>query len=470
MKKIFFGIIISATVLGSILCQEISFEDLPNIMVENSSEWENLAIEREIAQIRIKKSKWQFFPDFYLSPQYNWQEGIGSSYGIQVGGNWWLPTDGNFSIKASDQVELNDWNKHVSKTGPRIQMTYSQPIGVNGRFIDPSIYRKTKIIGTLSEFIKSDIAFLKNQNELLFNAAKLFSQVDKITKLEILKKKELELKHVEFEFLSQKKEQGGISGNDFWNKQMEISQLEDLILEISFQREEAVKSLCNILGVENWEINYIEPPKDFPGVRGEEYVQHLSSYNPELRLLSLSRTNKEFLRDIQQKENAGRLSFGLILDGTSESDGDFPFANFGEDGLRPRVSISYSTSLSSMAKSIIDGKRNKEETLSSGAAYYSVLKNKQMELQRLANKRKMLKAKSQQIIDSIEYLKQQVKREEQMYKIQSTTKLSVDWAKLNYLSRVADGFAAEWEIIINRLEIACMIGEDLSMFFDRRSE
>ena len=468
MKKLFIGIFVCTALWGSLFCEEITFEEIPHIMVDNSIEWENLTLAREISLINIEKSKWQLKPDFYFTPLYKWCDGLGGSVGLTMGGSWWLPSDGTLSVKATETIEFDDWKEPNLKKGPRVSFTYSQPVGVNGRFIDPSLYKKTKIMGTRSEDIRSKLTFLQKQNALLLNAVKMYSQIDAITRGEVLKQRELKLKQIEFDFLQQKKEQGGISGNDFWSKQMEIAQLEDLLLEISFKREEATKSLCNILGVKNWSVPLIEPPTNVPVLEDDDYVSLLLEVNPELRLLDLSVTDKAFLRDIKQKDNAGKLSLGFSLNSSYNSESKIPFADFGEDGIKPEISIGYSASVSSFAESFIDSQKNKREKQGDEVGFYAVLQNKETELQQLLNKRRMLKAKLNQILNNVEFLQKQVVREEQMFKIQSTTMLSVDWASLNYLSRVVDSHAAEWELIINRMEIACMIGEDLSLFFDRR--
>ena len=447
---------------------EVSFDKIPELVANNSSEWASIDINTQKAASGVARSKWNFRPDFSILPKYSYyddmqNEGI-QSYGLTLGMDWLLPTDGILSATLSDEVGVKD-KQGWPKSSPQLSLNYSQPVGVNGHFLNPSLYKKNKQFSVVIPSEKKYWQALLDRNNFLFQVASSFVAFDSVYRQEVVKQLEIELKQREFDFATQLKEQGGVSGNDYWSKQMEVTQLEDLLLEISYQREEAEKGFLNLLGVDKATISHAKPDYSLFDIEKEKIPSIIEENNPEVRLLSYTNKQNEYLAALKQKPKAGSLDLNFKWACPTASESTPPFGNLFEIDGRPSFTISYKTSMRSQIQGYSQRKSNELSEDQNKLNYDTVVRQKEVQLTQLLNKRKMLISKVNHIEENIEFLLKQIEREEQLFKIQSTTPLSVDWAKWNYISRRTDFDSAVWELILNRLEIGCICGEDLTTLF-----
>ena len=444
---------------------EVSFDKIPELVIANSSEWASIDISTQKTESDVARSKWNFRPDFLVAPFYSWDEIEGKgiqSYGMALGLKWLLPTDGVLSTELTDVVGVKD---DGPKSKPELSLTYSQPVGVNGHFLNPSLYKKNKQLTVVIPSEKKYWEALSYRNEFLFRVASSFVAYDSIFRQEAVKQLEMDLKQREFDFATQMKEQGGVSGNEYWTKQMEVAQLDDLLLEISYQREQAERAFLNLLGIDKATISHAKPDYTIFDIEKEKIPSIIEENNPEVRLLSYNNKQNEFVEDLKQKSKAGSLNFEFKWKCPQAEESTPPFGGlFEKDGV-PSFSVSYKTSMRSQIQSYSQRKSNELFEEQNNLNYDTVVRQKQVQLTQLLNKRKMLIAKVNHIEDNIQFLLKQIEREEQLFKIQSTTPLSVDWAKWNYISRRTDFDSAVWELILNRLEIGCICGEDLLTLF-----
>ena len=461
-KYLLFLLVVSVMYLPA---TEVSFDKIPELVISNSSEWASIDINTQKTESGAARNKWNFRPDFSVLPFYSWDEvedkGI-HSYGMTLGVKWLLPTDGLLSAEMTDVVGVKD---DGPKSKPELSVTYSQPVGVNGHFLNPSLYKKNKQYNVVIPLEKKYWEALSDRNTFLHQVASSFVSYDSIYRQEVVKQLEIELKRREFDFATQMKEQGGVSGNEYWTKQMEVTQLEDLLLEISYQREAAEKAFLNLLGMDKATISHAKPDYCLFDIKKEKIHSIIEENNPEVRLLSYSNKEKKFIEELKQKSKAGSLNFDFKWKCPQAEESTPPFGGlFEADGV-PSFSISYKTSVNSQIQSYSQRKSNELLESQNSLNYNNLVRQKEEQLTQLLNKRKMLVAKVNHIENNIEFLLKQIEREEQLFKIQSTTPLSVDWAKWNYISRRADFDSAVWELILNRLEIGCICGEDLLTLF-----
>lgn len=252
-----------------------ALQDLPDLLRENSLSWRSIDTQASLIQGEIEKNRWTFRPDLTLglSPVYGFAstqtvdttipaitESSIHSFGLALGSQWLLPTDGTLGITLEDTLAFSrsEGTTTVAQS-PSLGLTYRQPLWVNGKLLAPGLYTASRSLALNLPARKGNLAVLKGRNALIRSAVALYAAADQARLQAELKKQERDLRRKELEVLAQRRSQGLLSGNDYWSGQMEISQTEDLLLELTFQAEEAAAALAAALGMEN-------PPKLSQGI------------------------------------------------------------------------------------------------------------------------------------------------------------------------------------------------------------
>ncbi len=389
-----------------------------------------------------------------------------------------VPTYGTLSFGVSyeltsrlgsvDSEELDPFYSH----NPALSLSFSQPVLLNGKFIDMGLYRasfRKGQIGYQSAAQGSRIS--KNQaiSSALTSMFDIVSLQNEIVKI----KKAIALKEMGLENLQHKFEQGLVAETEVWEMRVEIGNEKELLLANVYSLREKEGDLRLSLGLlEDQEINIAE----------ELFV-------PQLRLDNI-KSPDEIFRDnptIRQYElSAEEASLDSVIDGANDASiwtlsialaPRYPYARlfdadstFGEaitDYFDPKAGfdLGFMTELKIPLYNGSKWRHKVKADKATEASRREELAHRRrdllLSLRMLLLMQENLKEKIPLLEDNIRLRKKQAEVERELLKIGQTTELDVIKLEIEYLEKQNDLTKAKMDLYLTVLETLSLMGANL---------
>jgi outer membrane protein TolC len=265
-----------------------------------------------------------YSPGFYHSLDYT-STGVLSEYLIHgipqdITYSQVLPTGGNISLQGTNTtiVVLNNDDESMEIVqSPSLSVSYSQPVLINGKFIDMEIFPAT-IRQSELQYLISLVQLQDMKNTSILNSLTLFYRIQELQRNLLLQRKWLTWENKKLSHLERRFELKQITDTDVWEMKVDIGDREEEILNLEHSLLETEKSFMHSLGLETKKdiTFYYEIPDFIFSMTKEEILTAALSLHPgiiEQKYLNESAYLSSVLYETSSGNNHPQLSLSFSL-------------------------------------------------------------------------------------------------------------------------------------------------------------
>lgn len=465
IRSIFLVLIL---VLSTYLFPEVS--DLLLAAKNNHSNWKILNRNEELTELNRNMNLNMFYPDFQFGdmdiPIYNggfltksWYHSLGLT--AQV--NWLLPTDGSLVLQTTNTTVFSDSDGWNYSQAPSLSISYSQPMWLSGKIFEPSLYGKLVKLRVDIPYKEENLKFLIDSNNLVLETVKEFLAIESSLKKLKLKQEELNIINSEVEIYKVNRNNGSISGSEYWKKQLEAQKTQEVLWTNKYNHEVKLENFYNDYGLQTLpELDINSVPYVVKDTFNNDGIYPVAY----LKKIQMEKSGLEY--DLNRKNYASNLTGSFSLSpnyGTREDSSKFgnSFTDLSSEDSYIDYSFSLSFSLSSNKayEEKISQKITRLNRENLRSDYEQTVINEEREYQGLLKSRTFLKEQAENLENSLKYAEELLRGEQKLYESGRSTGLLLKQAQFNVDSRLEDIRNTSAELYVTELEILAKSGFDL---------
>lgn len=421
---------------------------------------------------------------FSLDPAYSLTNSVSAGAGgnittlsHRVGGSasaaWRLPSNGTLTLGLADSLTfLNTEGSLLVRQEPALSLSFSQPIFINGRFIEGRAYGAEKRRNLTLPALQAESTGTSEKNALISSTLGDYYDLLLLNEYYLLKTRENYLLNREMDQLSSLKDRGMYSGADYWNRQLGEEQADDALLEMRYNRDSQLENLAFFLGMDPDAL--VLPVLTF----GEETIplpekeelKALLTDNGDLKKMKILYESDRLAREAGSSQKGSALTLGLSVSPryapahTGSDTLPDSFTDLGAEGawVQSTLSLGLSFSPTDLKSDRLSAERDRMTEEISRLNYENMKRDLEEQLNSLWNRDEMLRKKLDRLEESMAYQKLLLEKEEKLLALSSSTPLAVERARLNLMTREYDHKAALVEFSRNRLALLQLAGYDMT--------
>lgn len=484
MKKIY--LIISFTILiFNISAEEnLLLSELFDTASQNNTSWIDLGNSREKVELNSDLYRQDFLPDFTFgtSPLYtlgSLNDSIYHNFALTAGMSWLLPSDGTLGVNINDSFRFTEssGNWYITQS-PSLSLSYSQPIWFYGKFMDFSLYSKSKRLSLEIPISNDEREYLEKSNSVVKNTISSAISLNATYRSLQLLIIEFNLAKKDLEVMELSREQGAVSGTDFWEKQIETREIENRLWDAQFNFDQMLNDFISDYGfnpnstIEDLllETLYISLPTE------DELNSRVLEFSPALANSQAALETSELNNALFRKKYASALTASFSLT-PQYSSSRTPSTNFGDSfsdlfTSDSFVDTTFSISLSLSTQTI--AKQKAEEQIVE-LEYTTALLNHEdtkedilRAFNTLLERYEMVEEKIRRLEDGVEYDTTLLEREYTLVEMGYSTPMLLERAEVNLARRQNELTAAKEELYLLNLDILAEAGFDLLALLDSK--
>jgi outer membrane protein TolC len=404
-----------------------------------------------------------------------------------------LPTGGNVSVSLQDTVNYNylypendDESDEASywSQAPQLNLNVTQPIFVNGRFLDSKLFTASTRIAEIG-WEKSRENERAITNNVLTGAASLYIQLLSFQRSIDFTRTRLDIAQRQLRQAQIDAEQGRASQNQVLGLEVAVNRTRENLLDLQFSRLQAERDLASLLGME--EIGVSEVNDDFSDY-GERIAALLGessalpeaneTLNPELKSRLLDLEQAQWQARVNGRDSAPRVGLNFSIapryrDDRAVQAGTGTFGSSVTDffeGENPGVNFSLGLQVN---VPITDGGQRKAQRDADESAQRLAqldVKKTRDDIQDriyLARERDLILQQRRELVElNTTYQRNRLERERRLAEVRSATQLEVDLINLEYIAARNTLWQTEADIFLNRLQLLSLYGYEVKSLFD----
>jgi len=379
-----------------------------------------------------------------------------------------IPTGGTVIVSLSDSISFGTIDQKFLNN-PVLSINFSQPIFVNDGFFNIKGYKSEILAPKLTrEIAQMDLSQSTNQHILeLIN--EYYSVLGNEKKMNLLRQK-VNVFTKELKLFEIRKNQGSLSVIDYWEKELEVKNLEREVYDMDFILSTGIKKLGSLVGLNtsivDISLNDIIPNIMFPEklLFENSFAYRIENVKTKLNYLEIQTAMKNYAPTLGINLSINP-QYPLIQSGSKDFTESITNLWDSNSWIKYSGSIVFSLPLSLMKQGQLENialvrkadieKLELEETRSSFSD----------EITELYDKITYLKTKGQYLTEQLEYSIKRKAEKEKFYQIDSSSSLEVAIAEVDVDTARNDLFNNNVEIFLAILDLYNLNGSSIYDLF-----
>lgn len=402
-----------------------------------------------------------------------------------------LPTAGTLSLALSNRTTVTSATTAVSGEAvrtvdqtPSLSLEISQPVFVNGRLIDLSLFNagiRSAEIGWEKGVIERRAAV----NQSIAAAAELYLRAVNLRRQSARLERAVALSEQRVGQMRVSLSQGRIAPSELRELELELGTQRETLLQVRFNLRELVRNLARVSGrtgltpeLLSDEFTVPELPGEIAGTDPDRFSRNADVAS---KLLDLERTRLQGALDGRQFKSDLTLALSLrprypddrtLASGLGENpkyDTDSFWDSFG-DLFAEGASLDYSIGVGLRVPLYTGGRRarqqaiQRERELSAAEGLSLARRSVADRFEVLLLEREYLRERIALFEELTAHRRELLSREERLLELRATTPLSIEIVRLDLTDAEDSLWFSRAELYLNTLEILALAGEDLSRY------
>lgn len=459
----------------------LTLQDVLRMSVENSADLLisgydlDQVSENALKEMRRKYPRFSFSlggsgGESYLSaPVDDEMEMLGINGGLSI--RQLLPTYGELSLSLNDSISLNTLDENLSiSQSPSLQLRLTQPVLLNGKFIDTDVYKAE--FDLLGESVETrELLYRTEKNRVLSEAftlylAELYQQKQIANTERRIKLKEQRLAGEQLMF-----EQGFMSFTDFQKSKLELDSFMKSVMELEYRMLTNHQLLLQTLGIRE-DVDVTGNTAEFPEINIKEKDELVNAAMENSDQIIIKSRELESVRKsavLSGLESAVLMDFGFSLtphypdERTSEDNFGRSFSDFFENGagLDWSLSLGVNVPIDEIGKNEYRNRINESRIMKAEKILELAREDTANKIILCLENRKFLEKRKTFLENSIALDRKTLEDTRKLFEFEMVTELDVEEASAELESKQNQLWEIESLLFLNALDIYSLCGDDL---------